>query len=56
MTLNFNLPISLYTYIYIYIGGDRRVMVIVVGNGRSDPSSKPTRNCLHFTMVNNKAY
>ena len=29
---------------YIYIGGARGVMVIVVGNGHGDTSSNPGRN------------
>ena len=31
------------------IGGARGVMVIVVGNGHGDTSSKPGREWLHFT-------
>ena len=27
------------------------IMVIVVGTGHSDPSSKPGHDCLHFTLV-----
>ena len=37
-------------YIYIYIvGGARGVMVIVVGNKYDDTSSNPGRDWLHFT-------
>ena len=31
------------------LGGARGVMVIVVGNGNGSRSSKPGRDCLHFT-------
>ena len=44
---------KLYSHIhigdYIYLGGARGVMVIVVGNGHSDTSSNPGRDWLHFT-------
>ena len=32
-----------------FYGGARIVMVIVVGNGHDDTSSKPGRDWLHFT-------
>ena len=35
--------------IYIYSGSNRGIMVIVVGNGHSDPISNPCLCCLHFT-------
>ena len=28
-----------------------RVMLIIVENGHSNPSSKPRKGCLHFTML-----
>ena len=31
------------------VEGARGVMVIVVGNGHGDTSSKPGRDCLYFT-------
>ena len=41
-----------YIYIYIYIytqGDDGGVLVIIIGNGYSKPSSNPGLDCLHFT-------
>ena len=32
-----------------FCGGARGVMVIVIGNGHGDTSSKPGRDWLHFT-------
>ena len=34
--------------LYIYIGGARGVMVIIIGHG--DMSSNPGRDWLHFTL------
>ena len=38
-----------YIYIYIYYGGARGVMVIILGNGHGDTSSNPEEVWLHFT-------
>ena len=42
---------SVYIYIYIYkmFRGVSDVMLTVVGNGYSDPSSNPGQGCLYFT-------
>ena len=39
-----------FAYIYIYFGGARGVLLIVVGNGHGDTSSNPGRDWLHFAM------
>ena len=38
----------IYIYIYIYVGGVRGTMVIIVGNSNGDTTSNPGRVCLHF--------
>ena len=42
---------NIYMHTYIYYGGARGVMVIVVGNGNGDTSSNPRRDWWHFTAL-----
>ena len=37
------------SYTYVYIGGARSVMVIVLGKGHGDTSSNPGRDCISYS-------